>query len=136
MFVLLARSGWPDGVDLTSLGVFLLLALGLPTLGYYFLVVDVRAWLRALRGVLVKVVYCFPELPAWARYETPRCLRVLGLRMPCTEADVKRAYRRLAEELHPDRGGDAKRFLIVQRNFEASLKYVNSYKTLYPSATE
>ncbi|MFP6685696.1 MAG: J domain-containing protein [Polyangiaceae bacterium] len=30
------------------------------------------------------------------------CFRVLGLRGPCTVADIKRAFRRCARELHPD----------------------------------
>lgn len=46
-------------------------------------------------------------------------LDVLGLRGPVDAATVKRAYRRLARELHPDAGGDAKEFHRVRTAFEA-----------------
>ncbi len=119
-----ASAEWPDAFDLTTVVAFFVLVVGLPALGYFFMVVDYLAWLRALRGALVKVSYYFPQMPAWARYETPGCIRALGLTMPCTEVDVKRAYRRLAEKLHPDRGGDARRFLVIQEHFEEALAHV------------
>lgn len=46
-------------------------------------------------------------------------LDVLGLRGPVDAATVKRAYRRLARELHPDAGGDAGEFHRVRAAFEA-----------------
>lgn len=46
-------------------------------------------------------------------------LDVLGLRGPVDAATVKRAYRRLARELHPDAGGDAEEFHRVRTAFEA-----------------
>lgn len=48
-----------------------------------------------------------------------RALDVLGLRGPAGPEDVKRAYRRLARDLHPDTGGDVERFRDVQAAFEA-----------------
>lgn len=45
-------------------------------------------------------------------------LAVLELRGPADAATVKRAYRRLARELHPDAGGDTAAFLRVQTAFE------------------
>lgn len=45
-------------------------------------------------------------------------LDVLGLRGPVDAATVKRAYRRLARELHPDAGGDADQFHRVRTAFE------------------
>lgn len=45
-------------------------------------------------------------------------LDVLGLRAPVDAATVKRAYRQLARELHPDAGGDAAAFLRVQTAFD------------------
>jgi hypothetical protein len=65
-----------------------------------------------------------PHIPAWARQETPRCLVALGLRMPCTEADVLRSYRKKVKRLHPDRGGDQRRFLLLQADFEQALAYL------------
>ncbi len=46
-------------------------------------------------------------------------LDVLGLRGPVDAATVKRAYRRLARQLHPDAGGDANEFHRVRTAFEA-----------------
>lgn len=39
-----------------------------------------------------------------------------------TEEDVERAYRELALKLHPDRGGDAKQFARLQRQYELTKK--------------
>ena len=38
-----------------------------------------------------------------------------------SEDDVKQAYHRRAESLHPDRGGDIRRFLLLQQHLEQSL---------------
>lgn len=46
-------------------------------------------------------------------------LGVLGLRGPAGAEEVKRAYRRLARDLHPDAGGDVERFRIVQAAYDA-----------------
>ncbi len=51
--------------------------------------------------------------------EPPDALVALGLRGPADAREVKRAYRRLARELHPDHGGDVDRFRDVQRAYEA-----------------
>ena len=128
MYALVARANWPDLLDTTTIVVFLAASLGMPFLGYYFMVVDIRAYLRSLRRAMVRVIHFFPDLPEWAQYETPGFLRALGLRMPCTDDDVKHAYRRLAEKLHPDRGGDKRRFLVLQRHFERAQKYVRDYQ--------
>ena len=115
---------WPDSFDSMTIFVSVLVVLAMVVLGYVFAVLDVRRWLRSLRRALVKVVRCFPDLPEWARYETPPCLLALGLRAPCTEEDVKKAYRNLAEKLHPDRGGDRRRFMMLQEHFEDAINYV------------
>ncbi len=91
---------------------------------YALMVIDIRAYLRALRGALVRVTNHFPHLPTWARYETPGCLKSLGLRLPCTEEDVRRRYRELAEKLHPDRGGHRREFLRLQRQFELAMEFL------------
>jgi hypothetical protein len=115
---------WPDGFDLTVTIAFFALALGLPALGYVCLVLDIRAYLRSLRRALVKVTNYFPHLPAWARMETPRCIAVFDLPWPCTEDQLRRAYRTKVKISHPDRGGDPQRFLILQEHFEAALALV------------
>lgn len=47
---------------------------------------------------------------------------ILGLPEGATEAEIKRAYRRLAALHHPDRGGDAEAFTRVRRAYEHALK--------------
>jgi molecular chaperone DnaJ len=42
----------------------------------------------------------------------------LGLQRSATEDEVKKAYRKLAREHHPDKGGDAEKFKKVQEAYE------------------
>lgn len=49
-------------------------------------------------------------------------LVMLGLERGCTAADVQAAYRRLAFENHPDRGGDVARFRELTRARERALE--------------
>ncbi len=52
--------------------------------------------------------------PAWAR--------TLGLPGPeCTVDEVKRAFRRLALETHPDRGGASASFVAVTRAYDEAM---------------
>jgi len=44
-----------------------------------------------------------------ARAARQEALAVLGLSDPVSAADIKRRYRRLAQDCHPDRGGDTER---------------------------
>jgi hypothetical protein len=125
---------WPDIWDWSALLLYAAFVVLGPALGYWLLVVDIRRYLRALRGALVRVCYYFPEVPIWAQRETPGCLVALGLRLPCSINDVKRAYRRLAKELHPDRGGDRHRFMQLQRNCEAALAFLRQVRAGDPDA--
>ena len=127
---------WPDAYDTTFIWVYLGMLVGSVLLGYALMVLDIRAYLRALRGALVKVAFHFPGIPTWARYETPGCLKTLGLRLPCTTEEVKSAYRRRAEKLHPDRGGDRKKFLMLQRDFEAALKFLADHEPEFKPGTK
>ena len=47
--------------------------------------------------------------------------RTLGLAPGATQAEIKRAYRRLAKAFHPDAAGDRtlQRFLAIQAAYEA-----------------
>jgi hypothetical protein len=128
MASLLFARAWPDWIDRAIIGTYCLGVLLLPLAGYWLMVLDIRAYLRALRGALVKVVFHFPNVPTWARYETPACLRALGLHLPCTAQDVKDAYLRLAERLHPDRGGDRRKFLQLTRNVEAAIQFLRDHE--------
>lgn len=52
----------------------------------------------------------------------PEVIARLGLSWPCTAADVKRAYRRLSHEAHPDKGGDAEAFRALRVAYEQALE--------------
>ena len=119
-FILLAVDTWPDSLDSLAVAMFLVAAVVAPALGYAFMVLDFRAYLRSLRRALVRVAYYVPELPQWTQHETPRCVAAFGLRLPCSEEELKRAYLCQVKELHPDRGGDRRRFMILQGHFEAA----------------
>lgn len=113
---------WPDGIDATVLLVYVLVALGLPLLGHWLLVLDYRRYLRSLRRALAVVTHAIsPGTPYWARQDRPPCLQALDLAMPCTEAEVLAAYRRRVKTLHPDRGGDLQQFLRLQKHFEQAM---------------
>jgi len=127
LIILVAQETWPAGVDWWAIVLFFGFVVAAPALGYWFMLLDIRAYLRALRRALVCVSSLIRTAPTpdWARRYTPACLRSLGLELPCSEVDVKRAYRRLAEQLHPDRGGDAKRFLKLQQDFHAAMEFLD-----------
>ncbi len=115
---------WPSAFDAATVAVFLLIALSLPVLGYVFLALDIRRYLRSLNRALIRVVSQVYSTPRWAYPETPRCLAVFGLQFPCSEEDLKSAYREKVKRLHPDRGGDKRRFLVLQAQFSEALKHV------------
>ena len=119
---------WPDQIDATATLIFFTAIVVLPILGYYFMVLDFRAYLRSLRRALVRVTSRFSEMPDWARPYTPRCFTALGLNMPCTEAELLEAYRQRAKQLHPDRGGDQRQFLRFQAHFEEAVRYLSSWQ--------
>ena len=117
----------PDALDQIVRLLFIAMVIAVPLLGYWFMIIDLRAWLRALRGALIVVRKRFSSsTPDWARHYTPPCLVALGLELPCSESDIKRAYRRLAETLHPDRGGDRQQFMMLQHHFEEALRFVRN----------
>ena len=113
-----------DAADVTLMLIFLFMVIALPVAGYVMMVIDIRAYLRSLRRAMVVVRNHLTGLPSWALQHTPGCIRSLGLEMPCTEAQVKQAYRRLAEDLHPDRGGDQRRFMLLQKQYEEALTFL------------
>lgn len=114
-------SPWPNTLDLITIAAFLALVILLPGLGYVFMVLDFRAYLRSLRRGLVLASQAFRGVPHWARSQTPRSIAAMGLMMPCTVDDLKQAYRQKVMQLHPDRGGDQRRFLRLQAEFEEAL---------------
>ena len=52
--------------------------------------------------------------------------QVLELSSPCTAADVRRAYRRLALKRHPDRGGTDAEFNALTKAYDAALLEVEA----------
>jgi hypothetical protein len=120
-----AHLTWPDRIDGTVTAAFFSIAFGLAALGYCAMVIDFRAYLRSLRRALVVVSNYRPDLPAWVRRDTPRCVLALGLTLPCTAEDILAAYRRKVKKLHPDRGGDRRQFLQLQLHFEQALALVS-----------
>jgi hypothetical protein len=107
-----------QAVTLIMMGLFF----GLPLLGYVFMAIDIRRWLRSLRRALVLVQQMATDLPGWAQKDSPACLDALGLTFPCSTAEVTAAYRRKVKDLHPDRGGQIQDFLRLQRHFEQALQ--------------
>ena len=63
-----------------------------------------------------------PRLPARRAPSTPACLRLLGLSLPCSQADVRRAFRQQAFDAHPDRSsGTHGAFVALQQAYEDAL---------------
>ncbi len=120
---------WPDTYDTVAVVAFLAVVLVLPVLGYVFAYVDIRRYLLSLRRALSTIVYRDMGTPEWARPRVPRCVAVFGLEWPCSEDELTQAYRRKIKSLHPDRGGDKRRFLMLQRHFEEALDIVRSQQT-------
>jgi hypothetical protein len=125
MHHIVSSSPWPNSLDLAVTAAFLALALIVPAIGYVFMVIDVRAYLRSLGRGLVHISRYMAEIPDWARHDTPRSIAAFGLRMPCTDEDLKRSYRHLVKQLHPDHGGDERRFLLLQADFEEALEILH-----------
>src|SRR3954464_1146419 len=112
---------WPDRIDGTVTLLYVLLILGVMVAGYACMVIDYRASLRSLRRALVLITHYRMDLPAWVLKDTPPCIRGLGLKLPCTVDDVLCAYREKVKLLHPDRGGDRRKFLRLQEQFEQAV---------------
>lgn len=51
----------------------------------------------------------------------PRCFELLGLERGSSVEDARRAYRRLAFALHPDRGGSHDAFVVLQQAYRQAL---------------
>ena len=56
----------------------------------------------------------------------PRCLAVLGLDPPVDAGTIKRRYRQLAKETHPDHGGDPSRFVEIRDAYDEALGLVEA----------
>jgi hypothetical protein len=119
---------WPTTLDVALLIGFFVLVVALPLAGYVFMALDIRRYLRSLKRTVAVIIRGLPfvDVPDWARDHTPRAVMALGLRMPCTENDLMRAYRRRVKTMHPDHGGDERKFLRLQADFEEALQLVRA----------
>jgi len=115
---------WPDGVDAAITLGYLAMIIGLPLLGYVFMVLDFRRYLRSFRRAMVYLVQGISRTPSWATQDRPPCLVALDLASSCTKEEVLAAYRERVKSLHPDRGGDLNEFLRLQQHFEQALHLV------------
>jgi hypothetical protein len=57
---------------------------------------------------------------------TGDCLTTLGLTVPYTSADVRRAYKRLAKTAHPDLGGSHQAFIKLRQAHDSALRFATS----------
>ncbi|HTQ40914.1 MAG TPA: J domain-containing protein [Pirellulales bacterium] len=121
-----AHHHWPDALDLATTCLLLGGILALTLSGHVLFVLDVRAWLRTFRRALIVVTDHLPNFPRWVRLQTPRCLAAMGLKLPCNEEQLMRTYRQKVKQLHPDCGGDRKRFMRLQANFEEALQFIRN----------
>ena len=126
---------WPDSLDSAATLAFLSAALALPVLGYVLAYIDFRRYLHSLRRAISTLVYRDMGTPEWAQPKVPRCVAVFGLDWPTSEAELTQAYRRKIKKLHPDRGGDERRFLMLQRYFEEALVLVRKQEPAADSST-
>lgn len=61
-----------------------------------------------------------------SRSTPPDALAILGLTWPCSEEDVRTAWKRAAFESHPDRGGTHDEFVTIHRAYEMCLALVRA----------
>lgn len=59
---------------------------------------------------------------AWGTALDSDALGVLGLSLPVTRADVRRAYKRLAKTVHPDLGGTHEEFIKLKNAHDSALR--------------
>jgi hypothetical protein len=78
-----------------------------------------------IKGKWWEVYYLEPEFPV---IKAPDCIAALGLTVPCAVDEIKRAYRQLAKNAHPDSGGTAPQFLALQQNYEQALRWVEGVR--------
>lgn len=65
-------------------------------------------------------------LPSFSQVFGLECLVTLGLSLPVTRADVRRAYKRLALKTHPDVGGDHHAFIKLKQAHDSALRFAGS----------
>ena len=111
--------------------LFLIMAIGLPILGWLFMVADYRAYVRSLRRAIAVIQSMTRKKPNWIYREEwisdrPACLTAFDLVPPCTREQVLASYRQKVKGVHPDHGGNRAEFERLQRHLEEALRWVDS----------
>lgn len=91
---------------------------------------QVVLWLEALAragelGIytLQAILEGLPALPA----PLPECFRILGFsEVPLTEDEIRTQYKVMAKTAHPDAGGSAEAFSVLQAALNKALAYVTT----------
>lgn len=65
-------------------------------------------------------------LPSFSQVFGVECLATLGLSLPVTRAEVRRAYKRLAKTAHPDLGGDHQAFIKLKEAHDSALRFATN----------
>jgi len=121
MLLLAEQTARPDTIDILAISAVALVLLGAPLLGFIFMAIDIRTYLKSLRRALVVVKGYVTTMPYWVHRDEPPCLKALGLSLPCTRDEVLAAYRERVKTIHPDAGGTRAEFARLQQNFEQAL---------------
>lgn len=66
--------------------------------------------------------YTHHQNPPSAVANDTACLSKLGLSYPCVESDIKKAYRQLAKQYHPDFGGNQSQFIELKKAYFQALE--------------
>ncbi len=81
-----------------------------------------RAWARVMQGRPAGMTADRPTASPTPRPQAAAsCWAVLGLTPQATVTDIRTAFRALALQLHPDRGGDPEAFLRLRQAHDAAL---------------
>ena len=68
---------------------------------------------------LIRLLTCVLTFFSAAGMFESDALRTLGLRKGATPEEIKKAYKRLAREHHPDKGGDSNEFIKIHDAYES-----------------
>jgi DnaJ-class molecular chaperone len=55
-------------------------------------------------------------------------LETLSLPRLITRDDIKKRYRHLARELHPDKGGDEQQMAQINEAYEVLMEYIDAFR--------
>lgn len=67
--------------------------------------------------------YVYDQDPCPIQATRPKCLRILGLPVNCTESQVRTAFRKKSKRLHPDAGGSKHDFVRLRTAYDEALEY-------------